>query len=131
AGGYAIWKGASRRPLRLGLQRQVPRWDRTMSPRKRFFLWGLLLGSGLTTVIPYSGLVLLVGAQATVGPMLGLVSGAVYGLARELPSVIPVQRGWKAEQTMRLLPDFRPFARRANSVAVIGFASLLLVATIR
>src|SRR5579885_3313339 len=44
---FALWQSLSKRPLRLGCQRQVPRqWNQTLPPGSRYFFWGLLLGSG-------------------------------------------------------------------------------------
>jgi hypothetical protein len=76
------------RPMsHLGLQCQVPRmWRYNMASIPRYILWGALLGCDVATVIPYTSFIVLLGVQATSGLVIGAVSGALYGSARELAS---------------------------------------------
>lgn len=118
-----------RRPVALGWRCQVPQaWNRTMPPRRRYFLWGALLGSGWATLIPYSAYLLLAGAQLTVGVLLAALSGAVFGAMRQgMALVLPLLRT-DHEAVMDLLPDLRATARHLNVLVALG-GGLLLVLT--
>src|SRR4051812_8063468 len=71
----ALVVALSRRPIPLGRQRQVPReWNQTMSPARRYLLWGAMLGAGVATPIFTSAVLVLLGAQLTAGVALGALS---------------------------------------------------------
>src|SRR5262245_31735956 len=88
---FALWHSLRRRGQGLGLQCQVPRkWARTLLPEPCYFAWGLLLGAGVATVIPYSAYLVLVGMQVTSGVALGAASGALFGGVREALALVPL-----------------------------------------
>ncbi len=125
-GAFALAIGP--RPVQLGRQCQVPRaWARTMPPRRRYLLWGALLGCGLATPILSSAFLVLLSAQLTIGPWLGTVAGAVYGGTREAMALLPMLRGSDPEATMALLPRYRPTAQRLNAAAALGGGLMLVV----
>jgi hypothetical protein len=128
----AVGLGLSRRPVRLGRQCQVPRaWGRTMPPRRRYFLWGLLLGCGVATPILSSAFLVLLGAQLTAGVLLGGVAGAVFGATREALALLPGLRGDDPQATMALLPRLRPTVRRLNALVALGGGLALVLAAWR
>lgn len=101
-----------------------------MPPGQRYFLWGLLLGSGIVTVIPYSLMLLLFAGQLTSGVMMGGISGAILGLTREAVAVLPLLNSEWADDPpslMDLLPRFGKAARRLNALFIgVGALALLL-----
>lgn len=127
----ALWQALTRRPARLGIQRQVSRaWAHTMLLELRYFLWGVLLGSGVATVIPYSAFLILLTTQLTSGFTLGCLSGALFGGTRQLVALLPL-----AQEQYRLQPEkagmLMPILARAvsalNILWIIGGSLLLLV----
>ena len=112
----------------LGRPCQVPReWTRSMPANRRFLIWGLMLGSGVVTLIPYPAYLLLVGAELTAGPLIAGVAGGLYGFARELPALVVLARPAGPEATMDMLPRLRIAWRRFNLVfAIAGAAALVL-----
>jgi hypothetical protein len=105
----------------FGRHRQVPRrWGRTMRHRNAFLLWGVLLGSGVATLIPYSSLLLLLGLQLAAGPIVGAAAGATYGLARESATLITAFRRMDEGAIMDILERFALSGPRANAVLSIG-----------
>jgi hypothetical protein len=100
-----------------------------MSPWPRFFFWGVLLGSGVGTLIPYSSFLILLGAQLTSGPAVGGVSGALFGGTRAAMALIPPLRRYNVEKTLDLLPKLRRGAQLLNiGVALAAMITLVLVA---
>ncbi len=95
-----------------------------------YFLWGLLLGCGVATLIPYASLVVVLGVQLTAGVILGGASGAIFGTARETMALLALlpRRGEEASPTelMCLLPRLQAPARHLNLLWVVG-GGLLLV----
>lgn len=128
---YAVWHALRRRHARLGLQRQVPQsWSRSMSPAKRYFWWGVLLGSGVATLIPYSGFLMVLGAQVVSGVLLGAASGAVYGGMRQVTmlTLLANRANWRDPDRMpRLLPMLAEPLRRANSVIAFAGSIALII----
>ncbi len=117
-------------PPKLGRQRQVPRrWSPTTSPSRVYLAWGLMLGFGVATPVFHTAFVLLVGAQLTAGPLLGLASGALFGMTRQAMALIPVLRQYEPIRTMGLLESLRPAARRFNTALVIAGGLLLVIAS--
>lgn len=117
----------------LGLGRQVPRdWRGKVSAAPRYLLWGLLLGSGVATLIPYSAFLLLIASQFSSGPRLACLSGALFGGVRTMPALIPlvkVEYRVRPVHVLELLPALRPTARRVNT-AVIATLGVILAVTI-
>lgn len=102
-----------------------------MPPELRYLLWGLLLGSGVLTVIPYSLLLLVLAGQMASGVVVGAASGAIVGAVRESAIVPPLLAGAGAAEPsrlMELLPRFRTLARRANTSLVAAGALALILA---
>lgn len=112
----------------LGRPCQVPRrWNRSMPAQRRYLVWGLMLGSGLATLIPYPAYLLLPAAELTAGPLIAAVAGGLYGLARELPALWVLVRPSGPEQTMEVLPRLRLTGRRFNLfLVVVGGLALTL-----
>ncbi len=121
----------ARRPrVKFGLRRQVPQhWVATMPQPRRYLLWGGLLGSGVTTVIPYSAFVLLLSVQLTSGVLLGAVSGAIFGLARQGTAALAASCRVPIERLGASLATLHNPALRLNTVALVGGAVALVYAT--
>ncbi len=76
---FALWQSRSKQPFKLGRPCQVNRhWKRHIPVELAYFLWGLQLGCGLITFIPYSCFIVFMGIQATSGVFVGVLSGAVF-----------------------------------------------------
>jgi Helix-turn-helix domain len=85
---FAIWQGITQHPLALGRQCQVNRtWGKTMHPSIAYSLWGVLLGCGIATPIYHSVFVVLLGGQLLAGISVGALSGALFGIAREVAAL--------------------------------------------
>ena len=118
-----------RTPPKLGRQRQVPRrWGPGTPPSRVYLVWGAMLGSGVATPIFHTAFLLLLAAQLTGGPALGLVSGALFGAARQATALLPLLGRLDPGRTMGLLETLRPAARRLNA-ALIAAGGLVLVLT--
>ncbi len=104
-----------------------------MTPIVRYFLWGMLLGCGVATVVPYARFAVLLGLQATSGLALGALSGAVYGAAREAVPVVPFllssRVGADQQAIMRLYDTARPLAQRLTMVWLVSSGIMLVVFT--
>ena len=88
---YGVLEAAGRaRPAPPGSRWQVPSpWVRGVSRRRRFLVWGSLLGPGFATRNPYAGFWLLPLAVAAVGNigsgvLLAAAIGAAHGTGRAL-----------------------------------------------
>lgn len=128
----ALALGLRSRPPKLGRQRQVPRrWTAGTSTAWIYVVWGAMLGSGVATPVFHTAFVVLAAAQLTGGVWLGLVSGALFGLARQAVALVPVLARYEPDRTMWLLEAFRPLARRANLVLVVAGGLLLVAASWR
>lgn len=123
---------AARPPARsLGLQRQVQRrWRGNPSAEVTYFLWGLMLGAGVLTVIPWSAFLVLVAAEAVAGPPVAVLAGATFGAGRAVAAIVQGSRETDPQRTMDLLPRLRSAARKANlaAVAVAGLAIVSVLA---
>jgi hypothetical protein len=115
------------RPMNLGRPCQVPqRWSRTMPAARLYGAWGLMLGSGVVTLIPYSAHLVLLAAQLVAGPVYGAVSGAVYGAVREGAALTGVPGRLQPAPAMDSLERWAGAARIANIAAVaVGGAALI------
>jgi hypothetical protein len=129
AGGALLALGLAlrRQPPKLGRQRQVPRrWAPGTSPARVYLVWGAMLGSGVATPIFHTAFLVLLAAQLTGGVALGLVSGALFGAARQATALLPLLRRLDPGRTMGLLETLRPVARRLNAALIVA-GGLVLV----
>lgn len=95
-----------------------------------FLLWGLLLGSGLATVIPQSSLILLIALEASVGPSFAATLGAIYGAARVSMHLMLAVKAPPPERAMTIVPRLQNPAALSNVVVVlVGGIALALIAT--
>jgi len=128
---FALWQSLSHRPAKLGLRRQVPRtWVRTMAPEPRFFLWGVSLGCGVATLIPYSAFLVILVVQLTSGVALGFLSGALFGGMRGAVMLLPVlgrQNRLHPEELPRFLPSLATTVQRINLLWLLLGGPLLLI----
>lgn len=126
---YALWHAMGRGRPKLGLQRQVPRqWARVLSPDLCYFVWGVLLGSGVATLIPYSAFLVVLATQFTAGTTLGIVSGVAYGAVRGAVPLIPLfVARFRSDpgQVSCLLPELAWRARVSNVIWVVAAGALL------
>lgn len=129
---FALWiLGTSTgvfRPRRIGPARQTnPVWPRTFGWTAAAFLWGLDLGSGLTTQSTYTSYWLLPTlVVAAADPIIGAWSYLAFAAARALPILLgPVL---PAESPMRFLELRLPF-RSIDAIAA-GLAMIYSVALV-
>jgi hypothetical protein len=90
-------------------------------------LWGILLGCGFATETSYAAILVLIGAEATSGPLAAGVLGAIFGCARGSISLALSFAALEPPAMMNALPRFAISARRMNIATIV--ASLALVAT--
>lgn len=107
----------------IGLRRQVPRrllerWSAVPT----YAVWGALLGLGVMTVIPYSAFLVLGAGQLLAGPFHAAISGAVFGLAREATTLVPLARRATPGQISSVLTRF------AKPMSVLNVAVILTAA---
>ncbi|MHB8601007.1 MAG: hypothetical protein ACYDER_29910 [Ktedonobacteraceae bacterium] len=102
---FAFWHALSQRSSYLGRPCQVNRrWNsRSTFIELGYFLWGMQLGCGIITLIPYSSFVLLLGAQFTAGFFPGMLSGMIFGGVREMVAVLMAL--WSAATTETVRPQ--------------------------
>jgi len=117
-------------PPKLGRQRQVPRrWSSGTPVAWVYAVWGAMLGCGVATPVFHTAFLLLSAAQLTGGPWLGLLSGALFGLARQAMALYPVLARYEPDRTMWLLERLRPLARRLNVALVVAGGVVLVLAS--
>lgn len=109
----------------LGLPKQVPRWDRTRLPRPVVYgAWGALLGTGLATVIPHSGYLILLGVEINATVPQAAAAGALCGLTRGFVAILPLMLSTpyrQPEHAVRLYAVLSRHARQYNRwFALIG-----------
>jgi hypothetical protein len=125
----ALLLSLRRRPAKIGLQVQVPRtWRYSMIPQVRYVLWGIMLGSGVATLIPYPIYLVLFGAQLTVTVPVAAAAGVLFGVARELPVVLPLALDYREDETFALFGRLHPAVRRLNLVLTALMGVLLVLA---
>jgi hypothetical protein len=123
----AFWLGLRRRTP-LGRQRQVPRrWAPGTPPSRVYVAWGAMLGSGVATPIFHTVFLVLLAAQLTGGLALGLLSGALFGAARQVTALIPLLGRLDPGRTMGLLETHRSDARRLNAVLIVAGGLVLIL----
>jgi hypothetical protein len=131
AGGaiLALALGLRRQPPKLGRQRQVPRrWAPGTPPSRVYLVWGAMLGSGVATPVFHSAFIVLLATQLTGGVALGLLSGALFGAARQATALLPLLGHLDPGRTMGLLETFRPAARRLNAALIVAGGLILVLA---
>lgn len=129
AGMVALLIAVRRPAAHLGRQRQVPRaWGRNMPPTRAYFLWGVLLGAGGLTVVPYSSYVIVIAAEATTRPVVAALVGMTFGTLREAASIWLSLTRTNPRTISDSLPQYRTIAYRANLVFGVS-GSLALMAT--
>jgi hypothetical protein len=131
AGAVALAVAVRRRPMKLGRPCQVPKeWSGTLPARRLYAAWGLMLGSGVMTLIPYSAHLVLLAGQLFAGPLFGTISGAVYGAARESIALTGAGGGLQPVPAMDALERWASPARLANIGAVAVGGALLVLASL-
>lgn len=120
--------GLRQRPPKLGRQRQVPRrWAPGTPPARVYLAWGAMLGSGVATPIFHTAFLVLLAAQLTGGVTLGLVSGALFGAARQATALLPLLGRLDPGRTMGLLETLRPVARCLNAALIVAGGLVLVL----
>lgn len=109
-----------------GLRRQVERrLELRLRPLRAYAVWGAELGSGWSTLIPYSAFLLLLAIELRSGPLLGAAAGAAFGLSRQAPAVLAARIAESPASIMPLLPQLAPRMRLANLiVCLVGGTAL-------
>jgi hypothetical protein len=127
----ALWY-AIKRPLRpLGLNRQVPReWSKFMPVGIRYFLWGVLLGSGIATLIPHSLFLVVFAYQLTSGLVAAALAGLCFGITRGVCTslLLLLNRGYRLEppRLVKLLHIWLKPAQKTNMITIIVVGTLFL-----
>jgi hypothetical protein len=131
--GYGIFygvleAGGMARPAPPGSRWQVPaKWVRGVSRRRRFVVWGSLLGPGFATRNPYAGFWILPLAVAAAGDLgygvlLAAAIGAAHGTGRAfglLHSVKDVDVNSYLQSTLRSM-----YWRMADGFALLAVAGM-------
>jgi hypothetical protein len=131
AASVAFLVALRRRPMKLGRPCQVPKhWSRTIPVKRLYGTWGLMLGSGIVTLIPYSAHLVLLAAQLVAGPAFGAISGALYGATREGAALAGVRGGLQPVPAMDALERWATAARVANIVVVALGGGALVAASL-
>lgn len=115
-----------------GLRRQVARrLERRLHPLLAYSVWGVELGSGLSTLIPYSAFLLLLAIELLAGPLLGATAGAAFGVVREGTAVIVARGATSPAPIAALLPRLAPQARLANLAFCVAGSTALFAEILR
>jgi hypothetical protein len=119
-------------PAGTGVRRQVARHlERRVHPLPAYAIWGAELGTGLSTIIPYSAFFLLVAMELVSGPVVGAAAGAGFGLVRQGTAVV-VGRGIASPAGIAaLLPRLAGWARLANLVVCFAGSTALVTEMVR
>lgn len=106
-----------RRGRSYGIKCQVPRaWGRGLTGYRTLLVWGVLLGSGLATAIPYAGFFVLPAIEAVSGVPTAAALGAVFGFVREIHVVFPLLARRDPVEAMALLAPMKRVGRIVNLV---------------
>lgn len=112
--------------------KQVPLiWREVLKPPVANFLYGLGLGIGAMTKVPFATFyVLMAICWAAADPLTGCLTGAAFGLARAMPNVYYRYRGLRLGEMDRVfeeLDPLEPAVRRANGLALVATAAILSI----
>lgn len=112
---------------RLGLSRQTPMgWRHTMPPGRASFLYGLDLGTGLSTRIYFASYLVVLAAAAVSGDVVaGAAIGGGFGLVRALVAVLVGRGAFERPTLIDDLAERRSFVETANAVALVQFGVAL------
>ena len=123
--------GGRTRPAPPGSRWQVPsEWVRGVSRRRRFVVWGSLLGPGFATRNPYAGFWLLPLAVAAVGNIgYGVVLAAAIGAAHSTGRALGLLRDVKeVEVNSYLQSTLRSmYWRMADGLALLAVAGAAVI----
>ena len=112
----------------VGRFRQVPRdWARRIGACRAYGSWGVMLGSGILTFVPYPVFLVLLGAELSSGIALGAAAGLTYGSFREGASLIPVIGQSDREIVLKFLARGRVGARAINMSTLLIGGTLMIV----
>lgn len=100
-----------------------------MSRDKLYFLWGLLLGCGLATETAYPAILVLIGVQATSGPVFAAILGGVFGVSRGAIALALSFMKLDPVGMMDTLPRFAGSAARLNMIVTVLGSSALTAAS--
>jgi hypothetical protein len=121
------------RPLALPTsRRQVPKlWREFFSPATAALLYGVGLGIGLFTRVPYVTHYVALALTVLYGDVvIGVCAGLLYGLGRWLPLAYyrsrQVQSGFE-EEVDRVLVALRPSLATANGIALLALSTELVI----
>jgi hypothetical protein len=115
-----------------GLRRQLARrLEGRLHPSLAYAVWGAELGSGLSTLIPYSAFLLLLVIEMVSGPFVGAVAGAAFGVARQGAAAAIARSIDSPAPIMALLPRLAHGVRVANLAACLVGGIALASAMIR
>lgn len=108
---------------RLGLSRQTPMaWRHSMSPGIASFLYGVDLGTGLSTRIYFASyLVALVTAGMSGNVLAGAAIGGAFGLVRALVAVLVGRRAFGRPTLVDDLAERRSVIEIVNGLALLQF----------
>jgi hypothetical protein len=96
---------------------RVPRRWLLWGPWISSLLFGLFLGAGVFTAIPFAGFYAMLGTWLVVGkPIYGLVIGSLYGLARSTPVLVAAQWDSRGRDLIRLTQRANEFAGIAHTI---------------
>jgi hypothetical protein len=137
--GYGVFYGVLEagglaRPAPPGSRWQVPsEWVRGVSRRRRFLVWGSLLGPGFATRNPYAGFWLLPLAVAAMGNVgYGVVLAAAIGAAHSTGRALGLLRDVKdldvngyLQSTLRSM-----YWRMADGYALLATAGVAVIACV-
>ena len=109
---------------------QVPAsWSR-YGKAGQSLLYGLVLGAGIFTFIPYASFYILLLLEASLGVVGGAALGLVYGLARALSMLATVPyakgQGWDSNFLALRILRARHLPHVANGLALLTVSELLL-----
>jgi hypothetical protein len=113
----------SARGRRLGLARQTPMgWRHRFSPGKASFLYGVDLGTGLTTRLYFASyLVALIAAGVSASVGAGAAIGAAFGSSRALVAVLVARRAFGRPSLIDDLAERRRAIEIADALALVQF----------
>ena len=114
---------------RLGLGRQTPMgWRHTKSPGAASFLYGLDLGTGLSTRIYFASYLVALAAAGLSGSILwGVIVGGSFGLVRALVAVMVGRRSFGRPTLIDELAERRSVIEVVNAVALVQFGVVLIL----